>query len=276
MKKIEIKNVSFSYPDSENKKRIKALDGVSLDVNEGEFVGIIGRNGSGKSTLAKMLNGIIIPDEGEILVDGMNTKDPEMIWKIRQKAGMIFQNPDNQMVATIVEEDIAFGPENLGVDPEEIRERVDKALLTVNMEKYRAKKPHELSGGQKQRIAIAGILAMHPECIIFDEPTAMLDPKGRMEVLNTIKLLNSRGVTIILITHYMEEVAEADRVVILNSGKKEFDGKPEEVFTNAKRLEEMMLEPPFATKMASRLKAEGIIERADILTMDQLVDELCQ
>lgn len=274
--KIEIKNVSYSYADAENKKTIRALENISLDIMEGQFVGIIGRNGSGKSTLAKMLNGIILPDDGDIIIDGMNTKSPEDIWKIRQKAGMIFQNPDNQMVATIVEEDIAFGPENLGVNPEEIKERVDEALFTVNMEKYRNKKPHELSGGQKQRIAIAGILAMHPECIIFDEPTAMLDPKGRKEVLNTIKLLNSQGTTIVFITHYMEEVVDADKIVILNSGKKEFEGSPREVFSDTERLEKMMLEPPFSTKMANRLGKLGIIDSSGILTLEGLVDELCQ
>lgn len=274
--KIQIQNVSFSYPDSQNNKTIKALDGVSIDVREGEFVAVIGRNGSGKSTLAKMLNGIILPDEGDILVDGMNTKNPEMIWDIRQKAGMIFQNPDNQMVATIVEEDIAFGPENLGVEPGEIRRRVDDALFKVNMEKYRDRKPHELSGGQKQRIAIAGILAMNPECIIFDEPTAMLDPKGREEVLNTIEYLNERGTTIILITHYMEEVVRADRVVVLNSGKKEFDGTPSEVFREVEKLEEMMLEPPFSAKMANALKKDGVIQGSDILTLEELVEEICQ
>ena len=219
-KMIEIKNVNYSYKGAEGEANVEALKNVSLSINKGEFVGIIGRNGSGKSTLAKLLNGILIPHEGDILINGMNTKDEDKIWDIRQSAGMIFQNPDNQMVATIVEEDVAFGPENLGIEPAEIRNRVEDALLSVRMSDFRDKKPHELSGGQKQRIAIAGILAMQPECIILDEPTAMLDPKGRREVINTVKKLNEKGTTIILITHYMEEVVSADKVFILTGALK--------------------------------------------------------
>lgn len=276
-KMIEIKNVSYIYRGLDGEEGITALDDVSLDINKGEFVGIIGRNGSGKSTLAKLLNGILIPHKGDILISSLNTKDEDSIWEIRQKAGMIFQNPDNQMVATIVEEDIAFGPENLGVDPIEIRNRVDESLLAVSMDEYKDKKPHELSGGQKQRIAIAGILAMHPECIILDEPTAMLDPQGRKEVLATIKRLNKEeGTTIILITHYMEEVAGADKVVILDNSKKVFEGTPREVFSKGDMLKELKLEPPYATKIAYELKKQGKIENDKVLTLDELVEEICK
>ena len=275
-KMIEIKNVNYSYTDNEGNVTVEALKNVSLDISKGDFVGIIGRNGSGKSTLAKLLNGILIPHEGEIIIDGMNTKDTDKIWEIRQKAGMIFQNPDNQMVATIVEEDVAFGPENLGIDPKEIRNRVDNSLLSVQMSEFKDKKPHELSGGQKQRIAIAGILAMEPECIILDEPTAMLDPKGRIEVINTIKQLNKKGTTVILITHYMEEVVDADKVFILDRGEKVFEGTPREVFSKGDKLKELMLEPPYATKIAFELKKKGKISNDKILTLDELVEEICQ
>lgn len=275
-KMIEIKNVSYSYKGAEGEANVEALKDVSLSINKGEFVGIIGRNGSGKSTLAKLLNGILIPHEGDILINGMNTKDEDKIWDIRQSAGMIFQNPDNQMVATIVEEDVAFGPENLGIEPKEIRNRVEEALLSVRMSDFRDKKPHELSGGQKQRIAIAGILAMQPECIILDEPTAMLDPKGRKEVINTIKKLNEKGTTIILITHYMEEVVSADKVFILDRGVKAFEGTPREVFSKGDMLKDLMLEPPYATKVAYELKKLGKIKNEKILTLDELVEEICQ
>ncbi|WP_290774248.1 energy-coupling factor transporter ATPase [Anaerofustis sp.] len=275
-KMIEIKNLNYSYTDNEGNVTVEALKNVSLEINKGDFVGIIGRNGSGKSTLAKLLNGILIPHEGEIIIDGMNTKDTDKIWEIRQKAGMIFQNPDNQMVATIVEEDVAFGPENLGIDPKEIRNRVDNSLLSVQMSEFKDKKPHELSGGQKQRIAIAGILAMEPECIILDEPTAMLDPKGRIEVINTIKELNKKGTTVILITHYMEEVVDADKVFILDRGEKVFEGTPREVFSKGDKLKELMLEPPYATKIAFELKKKGKISNDKILTLDELVEEICQ
>ncbi|MGN8914482.1 energy-coupling factor transporter ATPase [Anaerofustis butyriciformans] len=273
---IEIKNVNYSYKDNEGKTIVEALKDVSFCVEKGSFVGIIGRNGSGKSTLAKLLNGILLPESGDILIDGMNTKDEKKIWDIRQKAGMIFQNPDNQMVATIVEEDVAFGPENLGVEPSEIRKRVDEALLSVSMSAFRDKKPHELSGGQKQRIAIAGILAMNPECIILDEPTAMLDPKGRTEVINTIKKLNEKGTTIVLITHYMEEVVSADKVIILDRGVKVLEDEPREVFAKGDILKELMLEPPYATKVAYELKKQGKIKNDKILTLDELVEEICQ
>ena len=223
-----------------------------------------------------MLNGIIIPDEGEILVDGMNTKDPELIWKIRQKAGMIFQNPDNQMVATIVEEDIAFGPENLGIDPKEIRRRVDKALEDVNMGQYKQKAPHLLSGGQKQRIAIAGVVAMKPKIIIFDEPTAMLDPKGRKEIMKIISELHSEGITVILITHFMEEVVNADRVIIMSEGKVLLDGTPEEVFSKADVIKAANLEVPLMVELGERLREKGLDIPKGIIKEEEMKKAICQ
>ena len=274
---ISIQNVSFEYKTGEGREDVLALDDVSFDIKKGDFVGIIGHNGSGKSTLAKLLNAIYFPTNGDIIISGMNTKDEKNLWNIRQKAGMIFQNPDNQIVATIVEEDVAFGPENLGVPHEQLRGRVDDALKKVNMYGYKDKKPHELSGGQKQRIAIAGILAMNPECIILDEPTAMLDPKGRMEVLNTIKRLNKEnGTTIILITHYMEEIVDCDNLFIMNKGKLAYDGKPKEVFTKVDFLRELRLEPPFATKASYEMKKAGIDIEKNVLTIEELVEEICQ
>jgi len=228
---VKVNNISFEYVTEES--RVKAIDNLSLDVKESEFVVIIGHNGSGKSTLSKNLNAILLPTEGSILIDGIDTRSEEKLWDIRQTAGMVFQNPDNQIVATIVEEDVAFGPENLGIAPKEIRDRVEKALKSVNMYEFRRRQPHLLSGGQKQRVAIAGIIAMKPKCIIFDEATAMLDPSGRKEVMRTIKELNSKeNITTIHITHFMEEAVEADRVIVMEKGRKILEGTPREVFSH--------------------------------------------
>jgi len=233
---IMARDLTFSYEtgNEENKKKI-VLNSLNIDLEEGKFIAIIGHNGSGKSTLAKHFNALLMPTEGDVYVNGMNTKDSAHVWDIRQTAGMVFQNPDNQLVATVVEEDVAFGPENLGIDPKEIRKRVDFALNAVDMFKYKDSAPHMLSGGQKQRIAIAGVIAMRPQCIILDEPTAMLDPMGRKEVINTIQRLNKEnGITIILITHFMEEAVLADRVIVMDDGNIALDGTPKEVFKEVK------------------------------------------
>jgi energy-coupling factor transport system ATP-binding protein len=248
-----------------------------LDIKKGEFLVILGHNGSGKSTLSKHMNALLVPTEGVVTVSGMDTRDEANTWKIRNKAGMVFQNPDNQLVATIVEEDVAFGPENLGIDPEEIRTRVDDALKKVNMYHFRKHAPHLLSGGQKQRIAIAGILAMRPECIIFDEPTAMLDPSGRKEVINTIKDLNSNyGITIVLITHYMEEAVEADRIVVMDKGKIVMEGSPREIFSNVPVMKEIGLDVPQMTELSYELKKSGVNITSDILTINEMVDAICR
>ncbi len=274
-KAIEIKNLQYKY--SRDEEEIIAIYNMSLDIYEGEFVGIIGHNGSGKSTLAKLINGIIMPTEGDIFVYGMNTKDEEKIWEIRQKAGIVFQNPDNQIVATIVEEDVAFGPENLGVEPGEIRRRVDDSLEIVRMSEFKDRKPHQLSGGQKQRIAIAGILAMEPRCIIFDEATAMLDPSGREEVLECIKQLNKENnTTVVYITHYMEEIVDADRIIVLNQGDILMQGSPKEIFARVEELQEVFLDVPNITHLAYELKKEGLAIPDGILTVDELVENLCQ
>ena len=274
---IEVRDVHFTYPHNNENESVVALDGVSLHIEKGEFVGIIGHNGSGKSTLSKLLNAIIFPNQGDVIVSGLNTKDQENLWTIRQTAGMVFQNPDNQLVATIVEEDVAFGPENLGVPPLEIRERVDRALAIVEMQAYAHQKPHQLSGGQKQRIAIAGILAMEPECIIFDEPTAMLDPSGRREVMETIKRLNrDKDMTVIHITHFMEEIVDADRVIVLDKGKIVLEGEPRTIFRQVKRLKEIGLDVPQMTELAYELRSEGMKISDDILSIEEMVEALCQ
>jgi len=275
---IMVKDLTFVYDagSDENSKKI-VLDGLNIDIDEGKFIAIIGHNGSGKSTLAKHFNALLIPTEGDVYVNGMNTKDASHLWDIRQTAGMVFQNPDNQLVATIVEEDVAFGPENLGIDPKEIRERVDFALNAVDMYKYREFAPHMLSGGQKQRIAIAGVIAMKPQCIILDEPTAMLDPKGRKEVINTIQKLNrENGITIILITHYMEEAVLADRVIVMDNGKIALDGTPKDVFKEVKILKDLGLDVPQVTELAYKLKQDGIDIPTEILTVDEMVRFICQ
>ncbi|HBF4490635.1 TPA: energy-coupling factor transporter ATPase [Clostridioides difficile] len=272
---VKVNNISFEYITDEAK--LKAIDNLSLDVKKGEFVAIIGHNGSGKSTLSKNLNAILMPTEGNILIDDMDTKEEERLWDIRQTAGMVFQNPDNQIVATIVEEDVAFGPENLGIEPKEIRRIVEESLKSVGMYDLRDRQPHLLSGGQKQRVAIAGIIAMRPKCIIFDEATAMLDPSGRKEVMKTIKRLNKEeNITVIHITHFMEEAVEADRVVVMEKGKKILEGAPREVFSKIKMLKEIGLDVPCMTELSSLLIEEGINISSDILTVDEMVMELCQ
>ncbi|MDI0267939.1 energy-coupling factor transporter ATPase [Clostridioides difficile] len=272
---VKVNNISFEYITDEAK--LKAIDNLSLDVKKGEFVAIIGHNGSGKSTLSKNLNAILMPTEGNILIDGMDTKEEERLWDIRQTAGMVFQNPDNQIVATIVEEDVAFGPENLGVEPKEIRRIVEESLKSVGMYDLRGRQPHLLSGGQKQRVAIAGIIAMRPKCIIFDEATAMLDPSGRKEVMKTIKRFNKEeNITVIHITHFMEEAVEADRVVVMEKGKKILEGTPREVFSEIKMLKEIGLDVPCMTELSSLLIEEGMNISSDILTVDEMVMELCQ
>lgn len=272
---IQIKNLSFYYENEEGDK-YKAIDDFNLDIKKGEFVVIIGHNGSGKSTLSKNMNAILKPTEGDIIVNGMNTKDTDKMWDIRQTAGMVFQNPDNQIVATIVEEDVAFGPENLGIEPAEIRRRVEESLKNVGMYEFRDRQPHLLSGGQKQRVAIAGIIAMKPECIIFDEATAMLDPSGRKEVMKTIKKLNKEeNITAIHITHFMEEAVEADRVIVMEKGKKVLEGTPREVFKEIDRLKKIGLDVPCMTEISHMLNKEGLKIREDILTVDEMVNELC-
>lgn len=273
---IECRNVTYKYEDVENKTFNLALDNINIHVSTGEFLVVLGKNGSGKSTLAKHINALMVPTEGSVIVDGLDTSNEDNVWKIRNKAGMVFQNPDNQLVATIVEEDVAFGPENLGIDSDKIRERVDNSLKKVDMFEYRKHAPHLLSGGQKQRVAIAGILAMEPECIIFDESTAMLDPMGRKEVINTIKNLNGNNMTIILITHYMEEAIEADRVVVIDNGKVIKEGSPRAVFKEVEVMKEIGLDVPQMTELAYELKKSGINIRNDILTIDEMVNELCR
>ena len=258
---IEIKNLSFSYTKRQldgTDVQTEALSGISLNIREGEFVAVLGHNGSGKSTLAKHFNGILLPTAGDCIIDGLNTKNEENILQIRSCVGMVFQNPDNQMVAAVVEDDVAFAPENLGVPSAEIRQRVDSALKTVGMYEYRRSQPAHLSGGQKQRIAIASVLAMEPKYIILDEPTAMLDPQGRQEVISTIKRLNREsGVTVVLITHYMEEAAEADRVIVIDNGTVAFDNTPFEVFKEVEELKRIGLDVPQATELAYELRKMG-------------------
>ena len=276
-KMIECKNVVFKYSTVEEGIEKIAIDGLNLEVSNGEFLVILGHNGSGKSTVAKHMNALLTPTEGTVIVNGLDTCNEKNIWDIRSTAGMVFQNPDNQLVATIVEEDVAFGPENLGVPPQEIRQRVDDALEKVGMSEYKRHAPHLLSGGQKQRIAIAGILAMQPKCIIFDEPTAMLDPSGRKEVMNVIEKLNKEeNITVLHITHYMEEAVQADRVIVMDKGRKVLEGTPKEVFRNVKMLKEIGLDVPYMTELATSLREEGIEINDDILTVDEMVVKLCR
>lgn len=274
---IETRDLVFNYKGEDEKEEIYALNKVNLTINKGEFVVIIGHNGSGKSTLAKLMNALLLPSSGKMFVKGMDTTDEKNLWNIRQSAGMVFQNPDNQIVATIVEEDVAFGPENLGVPPAEIRKRVDECLKIVDMEHFKKHGPHLLSGGQKQRVAIAGVLAMKPECIILDEPTAMLDPSGRKEVIETIKKLNKEeGITIVLITHYMEEAVDADRVIVMEEGEIVLSGTPKEVFQRVRELKDIGLDVPQMTELAYELRKEGIDVAADTLTIDEMVVQLCR
>ena len=274
---IECRNLVFKYTVSENQEEKIAINDVNLQITEGEFIAILGHNGSGKSTMAKHMNALLIPTDGKMLVNKMDTSDMNNLWNVRETAGMVFQNPDNQLVATIVEEDVAFGPENLGVPPEEIRKRVDEALERVGMSEYKKHAPHLLSGGQKQRIAIAGILAMQPKCIIFDEPTAMLDPSGRKEVLDTIIDLNRNyGITVILITHYMDEAAKADRIVVMDKGKLILDGKPRDVFSNVEKIKNIGLDVPQVTELSYELQKVGINIDSRILDVNEMVNAICQ
>lgn len=274
---VKAEDLTFRYEGDEEKPAKIALNSVSMEVVKGEFLVVLGHNGSGKSTIAKHMNALLLPSEGKMFIDGMDTVEDSLLWEIRSRAGMVFQNPDNQLVATIVEEDVAFGPENLGIEPSEIRKRVDECLKKVGMYEYRKHAPHLLSGGQKQRIAIAGILAMMPQCIILDEPTAMLDPSGRKEVLDTIKDINrNSGITIILITHYMDEAAQADRVIVMDKGKVKLEGNPREVFSNVAQIKEIGLDVPQVTELAYELKKEGISISTEILNIDEMVNELCQ
>ena len=275
---IKIENLSFSYIDDfsgDEVKKIDALIDVNMRVNRGEFIAVLGHNGSGKSTLAKHLNAILTPSSGHVIVAGLDTGAPDNLLKIRQKVGMVFQNPDNQLVATIVEEDVAFAPENLGVPPDEIRGRVDHALKAVGMYEYAGHAPHRLSGGQKQRVAIAGVLAMDPEIIVMDEPTAMLDPLGRREIMKTIKHLNREAdMTVVLITHFMDEAVQADRVVIMNDGEIFLEGPPREVFTHVDTLKSIGLDVPQATELTDRLIRRGKALHRDILTAEECACEI--
>ena len=267
---IEVKNIVFSYEEGD-----EILKDFSLSIEKGSFVAILGHNGSGKSTLAKLLNGLNLPDSGKVLIDGIDTADEEKAMDIRNKVGLVFQNPDNQIVATIVEEDVAFGPENLGLDRKEIRKRVDESLEAVGMLEYMRHEPHRLSGGQKQRVSIAGILAMQPECVVFDEPTAMLDPRGRKDVMSIIKKLNKEmGKTVVLITHYMDEATKADRVVVIDSGKIIADGKPKKVFNEVELLKNVGLDVPQPTELIYKLKKAGVAFDDGIIHADECVEAI--
>lgn len=272
---IEAYNVKFSYNDQEDNSYIEVLKGIDLKIKKGEFVALLGHNGCGKSTIAKQFNAILLPSGGKIFVDKMSTNDETHLYDIRKNVGLVLQNPDNQIVASVVEEDVAFGPENLGLSSSEIRMRVDKALKAVDMYDYKDEAPHKLSGGQKQRVAIAGIIAMKPSCIVLDEPTAMLDPSGRDEVMNTIKVLNKeKKITVVLITHFMEEAVLADRVVIMNDGKILMQGEPKEVFSNVDILRKYHLDVPQTTELIYELNKKGFNLRKDILTEDDCVNEI--
>lgn len=274
---IEFKNVTYTYePEEEGMpKPSPALCNINLGIKKGEFVAVLGHNGSGKSTLAKLTNAILVPESGTVTVDGIDTSDEERLTDIRRRVGMVFQNPDNQIVATIVEDDVAFGPENLGVEPAQIRKRVDEALKNVGMYDYRLREPHKLSGGQKQRVAIAGIIAMQTGCIVLDEPTAMLDPKGRREVFDTVRRLNREmGITVIFVTHFMDEAVKADRVIVIDSGHLRLDGTPREVFSQTKKLREFGLDVPQSTELCHRLIQKGIALPEDILNEDECVEAL--
>ena len=274
---IEVKDLVYRYSKEQGDDNLcPAIDHVSIEIKRGEYISIAGSNGSGKSTLARCLNGLLLPTEGEILLDGMDTNDDDLIWDIRKKIGMVFQNPDNQIVSSMVEDEVAFGPENIGIENPELRKRVDNALKSVGMYEYRNREAHKLSGGQKQRIAIAGAVAMRPDCIVFDEPTAMLDPKGRSQVMKVIRELNDQGITIILITHFMEEVAEADRVLVMKSGKLLADSVPEDVFADTNLIESAGLEIPAAVLLRNELIENGISLSHEVINKDDLVDALCR
>jgi len=273
---IEFDGVCFAYEeDNEIPAAENVIENMSLKIEKGDFVAVLGHNGCGKSTLAKLCNAILVPQQGKVYIDGIDTADEERIYDIRQRVGMVFQNPDNQIVATVVEDDVAFGPENLGVEPAEIRKRVDEALRDVGMYDFRFFEPHKLSGGQKQRVAIAGIIAMKPDCIVLDEPTAMLDPRGRREVMDTVKRLNEEyGITVIFITHYMDEAVRANRVIVMDKGKILLDGAPKEVFVNTDTLKDIGLDIPEATELTHLLIGKGIALPEDILDIDELYSHI--
>ncbi len=263
--------------EGREKETIRAVDGVSFDVQKGDFIAVLGHNGSGKSTLAKHINALLTPSEGTLWVNGMDTSDEDHLWDVRQSAGMVFQNPDNQIIGTIVEEDVGFGPENMGIPTNEIWERVEESLKAVNMLKYRHHSPNRLSGGQKQRVAIAGVVAMHPKCIVLDEPTAMLDPNGRKEVIRAVRALNQvEDITVILITHYMEEVIYANKVLVMDDGKVVMQGTPREIFSQVDTLKSYRLDVPQATLLAWELKKAGLDLPDGILTREELVEALCR
>lgn len=271
---IKFDNVSFAY-ELEDEGVVNAVNDFSLEVPEGQFLAVLGHNGCGKSTVAKLINGILVPNKGKVTVEGMDTSDEEKTVDIRKTVGMVFQNPDNQIVATIVEDDVAFGPENLGVEPSEIRKAVDSALKAVGMYEFRKREPHRLSGGQKQRVAIAGIIAMNTKCIVMDEPTAMLDPQGRKEVMDTVMKLNREfGITVILITHYMDEAVKADRVIVMDGGRIAMDGTPKEVFRNVERMKKLGLDVPQATELAYRLRKKGFKLPEDILDENECAEAI--
>ena len=278
---ISIQDVVYEYIRRDDEEQVVgvelAVDHLSFEINKGEFIAVLGHNGSGKSTLAKLINAILVPGEGCIEVDGIDTRKPEMVWEIRQRAGMVFQNPDNQIVHNIVEEDVGFGPENLGVPTAEIWERVNDSLKKVGMYEHRKESPNNLSGGQKQRVAIAGVLAMKPKCIIFDESTAMLDPVGRREVLNAVHEINKKEeITILWVTHYMDEVTEADRVLVMNHGKVAMQGTPKQVFAEAEKLQEYHLAVPQVTELALELRRQGMDIPTDLITVDEFVNCLAE
>ena len=278
---IKIKDLIYEYAKRDEEgnveSTIRAVDDVNLDIKKGEFIAVLGHNGSGKSTMAKHINAILTPTEGTVWVAGKDTSKEENVWEVRQSAGMVFQNPDNQIIGTVVEEDVGFGPENIGVPTEDIWHRVDAALRAVGMTAYRHHSPNKLSGGQKQRVAIAGVVAMKPQCIVLDEPTAMLDPMGRKEVIDTVHRLNEEEhVTVILITHYMEEVIHADKVIVMDEGRIVMQGAPREIFSQVEKLKEYRLDVPQVTELAYELKKEGIALKDGILTIDELVNGLCQ
>lgn len=272
---IEFKDVTFAYQNPDDSEAVSVIRKLNVSIKKGDFVAVLGHNGCGKSTFAKLCNAIEIPQSGKVTVDGIDTADEDRLYDIRQKVGMVFQNPDNQIVATIVEDDVAFGPENLGIEPKEIRRRVDEALKRVSMYDFRFCEPHKLSGGQKQRVAIAGIIAMQPECIILDEPTAMLDPKGRQEVMDTVKMLNREyGITVVFITHYMDEAVKANRVIVMDEGNILLDGTPKQVFGHHDTLRRVGLDIPEASELASELRKSGVKIKKDILDIDELCQEL--
>ena len=274
---IKIEDLHFEYTNDETGESFSVLSGIDLEINRGEFVAVLGHNGSGKSTLAKHLNAILVPTSGRVLVEGYDTSDENVTFDIRRRVGMVFQNPDNQMVANIVEEDVAFAPENLGIPSEEIRKRVDDALEAVGMSAFKKHAPHMLSGGQKQRVAIAGVLAMRPDIIVLDEPTAMLDPSGRREILEAVKKLNrEQKMTVVLITHYMDEAVQADRVVVIDNGIIKMDGKPSEVFPQVDKLKNLGLDVPQSTELIYRLNRAGLALRADVLNTDECIEVLTE